>query len=232
MRTTGTWRHRGTSTILGTLIFIGILFSAVIPTYLVMKQADTFLEMSKFELERLDEERSTENIHFYVYPTSDSLSMIVRNNGDLLVRIVRIWINDNLTDTSPPSSVQPMSDINLGPYPVSLQPGPYYITLTTDRGNVFASDSVLHYDEMEGWKAEVLSIKVLVASSQGTMFRVDIEGPTCNYTDMVEKYVPKYFIVETPGIYTVKILRGWNVIHEEVVEISWPYGPPVAWVFA
>ena len=37
-------RRRGTASILGTIIFIGILFSSVIPMYLVMRQADTIYE--------------------------------------------------------------------------------------------------------------------------------------------------------------------------------------------
>jgi hypothetical protein len=49
---------RGTSTILGTLIFVGILFTAVIPMMLVMKQADTYYEGEVLDVKRLDEERN------------------------------------------------------------------------------------------------------------------------------------------------------------------------------
>ena len=37
-------KRRGVASILGTIIFIGIMFTAIIPMYLVMKQADTLYE--------------------------------------------------------------------------------------------------------------------------------------------------------------------------------------------
>jgi len=39
-----TFRRKAISTILGTLIFISILFTAVIPMFLTMNQADVMLE--------------------------------------------------------------------------------------------------------------------------------------------------------------------------------------------
>ena len=51
-----TYHRKGVSTILGTLIFIGILFSAVIPMMLTMKQADIIMEQEKLELQRIDDE--------------------------------------------------------------------------------------------------------------------------------------------------------------------------------
>ncbi|HUV53840.1 MAG TPA: hypothetical protein VMW03_01400 [Candidatus Krumholzibacteriaceae bacterium] len=45
------------SSILGTLIFVGILFTAVIPMYLTMNQADVILEQEKHEIAILDEDK-------------------------------------------------------------------------------------------------------------------------------------------------------------------------------
>ena len=44
-------KRKGVSTILGTLIFIGILFTSVIPMLLVMKQADTIYTKKIHDLE-------------------------------------------------------------------------------------------------------------------------------------------------------------------------------------
>jgi len=39
------------------IIFVGIMFTAVIPMMLVMRQADTLHEMRKHQLEIVDEEK-------------------------------------------------------------------------------------------------------------------------------------------------------------------------------
>ena len=62
--------RKGISTILGTLIFVGILFSSVVPMLLVMNQADTLYEQKKFEQEREDDRRDMEELQMYVYPIS------------------------------------------------------------------------------------------------------------------------------------------------------------------
>ena len=42
-----------------------------------------------------------------------------------------------------------------------------------------------------------------------------------------------FYEVNDIGIYYVKITRkNMDVIYDKQVEIDWPYGPPVAWVFA
>ena len=58
-------KGRGVSTILGTLIFIGILFTSVIPMMLVMKQADTIYTKKIHELEIKDDEKVREELIVY-----------------------------------------------------------------------------------------------------------------------------------------------------------------------
>lgn len=53
--------RKGISTILGVIIFVGLLFSSVIPMYLVMREADAIYDKEIFELGRLDDERAREN---------------------------------------------------------------------------------------------------------------------------------------------------------------------------
>ncbi len=93
---TDTSYRRGISSILGTIIFVGIMFTAVIPMILVMRQAETIHAMRKHELEIMDEERTSENIIFYVLPLNDPprLSFIIENRGESLTTIERIWLNN------------------------------------------------------------------------------------------------------------------------------------------
>ena len=49
-------RRKGVASIFGTIIFIGILFTTVIPMMLVMKQADTIFEQKTHEMEVLYQE--------------------------------------------------------------------------------------------------------------------------------------------------------------------------------
>ncbi len=236
-------RKRGVSTILGTLIFIGILFTAVIPMSLVMKQADTIYEQKKLEMERFDEERAREEIDVYVFPTegaaSDNLTVSVHNRCELTVRIIRIWINDTFiaTDYVVPS----MSELELGSFYVAPRDGSTYdVKVTTERGNVFECGSgTISYQDGH-WEVENLMINVLISSS-GIVFKIYVTLPSGDpHPDspaMVWKIggsAFKSFDVTTPGAgtYNVKVKRGSKLIHDENVTISWPSGPPVVWVYS
>jgi hypothetical protein len=77
--------RKGVSTILGTLIFIGILFTSVIPMFLVMKQADIIYTQTDLERKRLDEEREREAIEVYPIPslTQPEMNVTLVNTGDV-----------------------------------------------------------------------------------------------------------------------------------------------------
>ena len=60
-------KRKGASTILGVLIFIGILFTAVIPMQLVMNQADMYYDRKIKGMEASDKERARSVFnHFYL----------------------------------------------------------------------------------------------------------------------------------------------------------------------
>ena len=219
------------------------MFTAVIPAFLVIRQADTFLERKKLELGILDENRDNEKLYVYVY-TIDKIGedppyliIKVQNKGVLSVRIVRLWVND---DSIPIDyTIQPMSEIEeLGTYPVSELKDSYYITVTTDRGNSVAFDTPLNWDPLEGWDSDILSVNVLITSLPGNIFKIEVTGPLPPNTpdDPQEtlslKYEPKFFVVNTEGTYAVTIYRGTKQIYYEEVTIIEPEGPLVVWVFA
>jgi hypothetical protein len=91
-------RRRGVSTILGTIIFIGIMFTSIIPMMLVMKQADTIYTQKVHEMEIRDEEGVKEDVNVYVYPYQDGteLGVKVENIGNVPITVVRAWLNDEL----------------------------------------------------------------------------------------------------------------------------------------
>ncbi len=235
MRITSIIYHRkrkGVSTILGTLIFIGILFTAVIPMYMVMNQADTKYQQKKLERERFDEERAREELYVIVYPTGvaapDNITIAVENMCELTVKIVRIWINDTIHDQE--SIVKSMSPLMLGSFDVSPPEGinsSYDVRVTTDRGNVFESGSgPMVYDGWD-WAVETKLINVLISSS-GIVFKIYVTGPN-DYDEYAQVWkiggtaMKTFDITENGnGVYHVTVKRGSKIIHEEDVTMEWP----------
>jgi len=236
--TTGTSYRKGTSTIMGTLIFVGIIFTAFIPMMLVMRQADTIYEMRKHELEILDQERSSEDIYIYIYPDAiltSSLKVTAQNKGELVTRLVSLWINDEYYPLN--VDLQSMDETQgLGIYPLTpMDDESFFITVTTDRGNIIGSDTELIWiDELSGWTTgEVFAVNVLINSLPGNEFKIEVWGPNAFYVDgQTEKFDPKFFLVPEAGDYTVKIYRGSNLLYTKDLTILWPDGSPVEWVFA
>ena len=250
MSTTGTsCRRRGTSTILGTIIFVGIIFSAFIPMMLVMRQADTIYEIRKHELGILDQDRIDEEIYVYVFPVTgnpNALTLQVHNRGPLLVNVVQLWINDEhhiLDDFL----VQPMSwhPMVLDASTVGFTPIAdtwYFIKIITDRGNIFSSDSdSLHYTSEGTWEGGMFAINFLISYPASGWYEVDIK-----YNDELGASLPDtplyihksssgpafdFFKITNIGTYYVEITKNSEPIYEDDVTIGWPDGPPIVWVF-
>jgi len=228
------------STILGTLIFIGILFTSVIPMMLVMKQADTIYEQRKLEGSRLDEEKAREDMNVYVYPTGggadDNLTLLVESRCEMSVEVVRIWINNTIHNTS--KVVSSMSELELGSFDVAPKNGSSFeFRVTTARGNVFEAEAGAITHDVFGWVVENKMINVLV-SAPGVVFKVYVTGPN-NYSDYAQVWkiggsAFKSFDITLSGngIYNVVVKKGSQTIHDEDVEMEWPDGPSVLWVYA
>jgi len=248
-----TYNRKGVSTILGTLIFIGILFSAVIPMMLTMKQADIIMEQEKLELQRADDEKSREIIDIYAYPEGeDQLAISAESRCEVPITITHIWINNTITPVS--VVVDPMEETSIGLFDVpitELTESTFRVKATSLRGNVYenlAGD--VHYDG-EDWDTEVLGVYVVI-DSEGSGFlgfgsyRCTVENDyaysltkddsftfgSCTFffdTTIVPEGEREFHV-------TVEKKSGWfwgswNVIYEEDVEITWPSGSPVVWVF-
>jgi len=217
----------GTSTILGTLIFIGIMFTAVIPMLLVMRQADIFYETEKLEGGRLDEEHSREDIDFYAYTELDHSKDIyvkIENRGNVPIKIVRVWINDveYFQEGHPQGeNIKSMETIDLVPFIVTLQDlTSYTVKVVTEKGNVFSSKAgTLHYYELSGWYTPSLGICVHIDNLKGKyqiIIKTDTDPETLplpghSYSsDFLEHgEIEEIFWVDSPGTYYLTI-KQWD----------------------
>jgi len=212
---------------LGTLIFVGIMFTAVIPMLLAMRQADTFYEKEKFELGRLDEERVRENLIFYVIPLTEPLrlSFIIENMGELLIKIERIWLNDEYGEVD--YLIPPISNRNfeylIDPEPSA--PVSYSIMVVTDKGKIFSPYSgTPTYDPLEGWEMDSFTIFIMMTDPlsqlhilvNNTYGEGPLEPPVTYFDDNVENNQAGYSIsVPLPGEYYVEVTR-WHDTPSEV----------------
>ena len=236
------YSKKGVSTILGTLIFIGILFSAYAPMMLTMRQADSYYEQQKHQVSLLDDERSREDLTFYVYPDlSDNLIVSVENSGPTSLKVVRVWINNKIQEES--TWIQSLDSSLFGPYVVNPTEGDSFnIRVTTERGNVYEADSgEIKYGPV-GWEIESKIINVLI-SAPGTIFHIYIykwENEVWELKDdgQVQKiggtaYKPFEISAFQNGEFRVKITRGSSIIHDEDgLMMEWPEGPSSLWVYA
>lgn len=229
------------STILGTLIFIGILFSAVVPMQLVMQQADNIKLQKIEEIKRYDNDRQTEEINVVAYPltlTSNQMNVRVSNKGSILAKIVRVWIQDTYYTVDEYINIGETKV--LGPFTVTLVDGASYpVKAVTERGRVFAADMISLLYSNGQWYTPSLGINVYIANEKGKYY-IKVNNATWSVVYLTQGMdqgdLLKYFEVDSPGVYTVTcrknssngpLLPGTPVN----VEILWPAGPPIIYVY-
>lgn len=242
-------KSKGVSTILGTLIFIGILFTSVIPMMLVMKQADTIYTKKVHEMEARDDEGAREKVTASAYPNTSNSSQImakVENKGNVPVKIIRVWTNDEYHSQN--ELIPSNSKKVLGPFTVSVENNSSLVAkVVTERGNVFHSISGSLYYSDGSWFTASLGICVVIYNAEGGMFLIKL----INCTEP-EPYWEKIIYeshcqewedvvastgVDDPGSYqiVVKEKKGnkWKDLAGTPVDvtISWPDGPPFIMVW-
>ncbi len=214
-------KRRGVSSILGTLIFIGIIFSAFVPMTLVMKQADNIYERKIHEATIGDIEKGDENAMVYAYGEvgSTELSVYITNKGSNELTIVRVWMNDNSTEVS--ETIAPKASTELGPFDVTGTASPLKVKVTTENGNIFECNlgSVM-YSEVNGWYTPSYAISVIIMSDWG-QYEIIVEDSGSNevgyYKSSGNEHddISKTFLVDdNPEIYDVEVLKkvggGWS----------------------
>lgn len=258
MRTTSTpcrKGRRGIASILGTLIFIGIMFTSVIPMYLVMKQADTLYERKMFELKREDDERDREEIELYAFPWSLSdpawLNVTANNVCELNVRLVRVWVNN----VSYPADVTigSMDSLEVGSFRVDAQDGSSYVVeAISDRGILYESETgTLHFNDGE-WESETLGFNLIFPSRPGrgsrqnswlNELRITIEqDEDIIYNNLTMHWAisasENFLEVDSPGGYRIIIYiwckpppyKRWEKIFDDTLYINWPDEAAIVYV--
>jgi archaellum component FlaF (FlaF/FlaG flagellin family) len=161
-------KRRGVSTILGTLIFIGILFTSVVPMMLVMKQADTIYTKKIHELETKDDERVREELIVYTFAGGGTKIMVkIKNRGEVPVKIVRVWTNDEYHNEN--TTILTNSENNIGPFEVPDVDinTTVSVKVVTERGNVFHCISGILYYTGSGWSTTSYGICVIIHNAEG-----------------------------------------------------------------
>lgn len=238
-------RRKGVSTIMGTLIFIGILFTSVIPMFLVMKQADNLYTQKVYEMRNRDDERSKENVFVSAYPgTSTTIYVKVENNGNVPVKIVRVWINDDSFSVETP--LVSNSYQILGPFSIEVENGESVeVKAVSERGNVFYSISgPLLYSDGQ-WFTVSLGICVVIYNPKGGQFKIVLQNNTAPVWSetIYESHSQEWqdaivsHPVEEAGSYTLKIYEkkgsNWKELPGSPLDVSitWPSGPPFIMVW-
>jgi len=204
------------------------MFTAVIPMLIFMRQAETIHTMRKYELEINDEERSMENLFFYIIPSTGTpnLSFMVENRGEFLTTLERIWLNDNSYYIG--ESVPSMSIVDIGPLTVPDVTDSYITRLTTVRGNIFIPDCGLptYNHILQEWSMDSFTIFVMMTETLSQLHilvnnthdeeEVLLDPPITYFDNDVENNRPGYSVsVPVPGKYYVEVTR-WHDTPNEV----------------
>lgn len=241
-------RRRGISTVFGMIIFISMLFTAVVPMYINMNQADTIYAQKEAEVKRLDDQRTREDLLLYSYPTGidrpHELTIEVFNNCPEEVSIVRIWFNDEYRSLE--KTLKPFEDVVLGSFDVHpTDPGTIDVSCTTDRGNIFVNQGgSLHF--VGGfWDIDALLVNVLVSYNQNAIidYTLYMKSPTTGNWIQIEtakiqhkggESIKPFDVTAygSPNMFRCLVKKGSEVILDGTVEIHWPSGSNVVWILS
>ncbi len=241
-------KRRGVASVLGTLIFIGILFSAIIPMQLVMQQVDNIKEQKIHDSDNNDLLRKNEVLEVYPIPhlAQDLLNVSIINLSAYPVNIVRIWVNDTVYPID--STANPLETITIGDIPlIPVEGGEYEVRVTTDRGNVFISHiGAISYMGGE-WISETFGFRLIFPSRPGKAVRgndwlnevrVSIsEGGEYVYSNYTMYWAISasegFFELDASGDYDIKVYiwcrnpNRWDLVYDLHHSISYPDGDPI-----
>ena len=230
------------TTILGTLIFVSIMFTALIPLQLSMLQTDIIESQIIQDIKLSDNEKELETLNLVAYPTtttSDQLKIRVQNAGTLNIKLVKLWIKDQSYELN--NTINVGSAQVIGPYTVDLVANTSYpVTVITERGNLFSSNAGnMIYTTQGIWFTPSLGINVYIANEKGKYY-IQVSNSTWS-----DEYITKgqdfgdlivLFDVETIDTYQVICKKnsdsGPNLPGTPLdVTITWPNGSPIVFVY-
>lgn len=234
------------------LIFIGVLFTCVIPLFLYVNEVNNTYDRTVVEMKNFDEDRARELLDVYAYPLGPSdtrICLYIKNKCPLSVQVIRVWINDQNFTTSlqvPGMTYNITSPIDISVMLPTQGSKSFKVKVTTTRGNTFSSlTNPLYYSQGSGWSSGGnLAIHiVLTKQNPGTekftvlVTKVSTGTPPviCNEQVTMLGNTQSYFKrvdVPEPATYHVKITRQRDtlVITDQDVQVTWEI--PSQWVYA
>lgn len=159
--------RRGIQEVFGMLLTICMLFTAIIPLFLYVNSVNSHYDTSIEGLTEANHLKSLEELSAFAYPVGanfTSLNVILKNLGVNPVKIARLWVTDLTTHATqfwdetdipefqtelPSSTYQIIYNVSIIDFGVGDRY--LYVKLTSERGNVFPSDSNPLWITGEGW---------------------------------------------------------------------------------
>jgi len=234
----------GMSTVLGMLIFIGVLFTSIIPLFLYINDVNSLYDVTVAEMRRFDQERENEQLDVYAYPdSSNNLTIYIKNRYAMPVKIVRVWVNDTTpTLTDLPLRIEGVSSGIIEDIQIPST-GDFDVWVVTERGNVFASQTnTLHITE-SGWSGgnDPYSINILIEKPPGqrsynVRVFMDPENPESSTIYLTEVSSVRTYILlwvpvgYEPNTYYVTVIRDEVTLkNEEAVNVG--IQNPSPWIY-
>lgn len=235
-------KRHGMTTILGTLLFISMIFTALVPLQLSMLETDTYESNILHELESFDSEKEEEILTVISYPTthtSNLLKVRVQNIGNIPVKIVKVWIKDE--QYSIDTDILNGEIMVLGPFAVDLMLNSSYpVKVVTERGNIFGSNAGnMIYSSSGVWFTPSLGVNVYIANDKGKYF-IEVSNSTwsLNYTTLGQDFGDLVVLFDVDNIDTYHVIckknsaTGPNLPGTPTdVTITWPNGSPIVFVY-
>ncbi len=184
MHTSNMFSHKrkGVSTILGTLIFIGIIFSSVIPMTLIMRQADGVYERELHEVKTKDELKNEETLMLFAYSKTDDsdITVFVQNLGEEVVEVVGVWYNDDRTSVS--ENIASSEAVSFDPISIpGVEDDPLNVKVTTSNGNIFECALGTVWYGSNGWYTPSLGVCVTIINDSG-QYHINVTETDDDYT--------------------------------------------------
>lgn len=247
-------KRNGMASILGTIIFIGILFSAIVPMTIMMKQADLFYTQEVYTTETLDAEKADETVVVASYPdvSTNKITVKVYNKGNIPINIKRVWINNDINEENTPIASTEMG--TFGPYTVDLGESNFDVRVISGRGNIFYSASgTLTYSDGT-WISPSLGVCVNIINIIGR-YRIHVEcltpgviypgeeydpwyneaGTGMDFGDVIHTFLlPDDYLAQYQITITKKVGNNWVNLPDTpvIITMDWPNGSPLKYVFA
>jgi len=233
--------RKGVASILGIIIFTGILFNVFVPLQLYINEHKLLKIQIENELEVEESYRDLEDLVVIAYPVNETANQIiveVTNKGAIQVNVMSVWIKDEKWQVD--TGLMPGDEVVFDPFTVDLDANTSYaVKVITERGRLFfpITGNLVY---IEGtWVIQGLGVCVQIANHIGKYY-ICVSNSTWSSTyktlgqDHDDLLV--FFDVKTNGMYTI-VCKKNDLLGPDlpgtpmIVEIDYPNGPPVVYIY-